>query len=58
MALMTNSKESHVWQAEAVGPPHGYGVARHIEQTGGNRLAINDGTLYPGHSPAVLVSRK
>jgi len=32
---------------EALGPLHGYGVARRIEQTSGNLLAINYGTLYP-----------
>jgi transcriptional regulator len=32
---------------EAMGPIHGYGIARRIEQTSGNRLALNYGTLYP-----------
>ena len=32
---------------EALGPLHGYGVARRIEQTSGQMLAINYGTLYP-----------
>ena len=32
---------------EAMGPLHGYGLARRIEQTSGARLAINYGTLYP-----------
>ena len=32
---------------ETMGPLHGYGVARRIEQTSGQRLAINYGTLYP-----------
>ena len=32
---------------EALGPLHGYGVARRIEQTSGGRLSINYGTLYP-----------
>jgi PadR family transcriptional regulator len=31
----------------ALGPQHGYGIARRIEQTSGNLLAINQGTLYP-----------
>jgi PadR family transcriptional regulator, regulatory protein PadR len=30
-----------------LGPLHGYGVARRIEETSGNRLAVNYGTLYP-----------
>src|SRR4029453_7981562 len=33
---------------ETLGPLHGYGIARRIEQTSGGRLAINYGTLYPG----------
>jgi PadR family transcriptional regulator PadR len=32
---------------EAMGPLHGYGVARRIEQTSGGLLSINYGTLYP-----------
>jgi PadR family transcriptional regulator PadR len=32
---------------EALGPLHGYGVARRIEQTSDHLLAINYGTLYP-----------
>jgi|SRR5688572_19839789 transcriptional regulator len=32
---------------EAMGPLHGYGIARRIEQTSDNLLAINYGTLYP-----------
>jgi PadR family transcriptional regulator, regulatory protein PadR len=32
---------------ETLGPLHGYGVARRIEQTSGNRLSVNYGTLYP-----------
>jgi PadR family transcriptional regulator, regulatory protein PadR len=31
----------------ALGPQHGYGIAKRIEQTSGNLLAINQGTLYP-----------
>jgi PadR family transcriptional regulator len=30
-----------------MGPLHGYGIARRIEQTSGDLLAINYGTLYP-----------
>ena len=53
---MTRNR-SDVWQGtlalmvlktlEALGPLHGYGVARRIEQTSGNRLLVNYGTLYP-----------
>jgi transcriptional regulator len=32
---------------EAMGPLHGYGIARRIEQISGDVLAINYGTLYP-----------
>jgi len=32
---------------EAMGPQHGYGIARRIEQTSGNLLSLNYGTLYP-----------
>jgi PadR family transcriptional regulator, regulatory protein PadR len=32
---------------QTLGPLHGYGIARRIEQTSGNLLALNYGTLYP-----------
>jgi transcriptional regulator len=32
---------------EVMGPLHGFGLARRIEQTSGDRLALNPGTLYP-----------
>ena len=32
---------------EGLGPLHGYGVARRIEETSGHRLKLNYGTLYP-----------
>jgi transcriptional regulator len=32
---------------ETLGPLHGYGIARRIEQTSGQQLLINYGTLYP-----------
>jgi len=32
---------------ESLGPLHGYGIARRIEQTSGNVLSLNYGTLYP-----------
>jgi PadR family transcriptional regulator, regulatory protein PadR len=32
---------------ETMGPLHGYGIARRIEQTSGDQLAVNYGTLYP-----------
>jgi PadR family transcriptional regulator len=49
--------KAEVWQGtlalmilktlEALGPLHGYGIARRIEQTSANHLAVNYGTLYP-----------
>jgi transcriptional regulator len=51
------SKKTDVWQGtlalmilktlETMGPQHGYGIARRIEQTSGNQLLVNYGTLYP-----------
>ncbi len=32
---------------ESLGPLHGYGVARRIEETSGHQLVLNYGTLYP-----------
>jgi PadR family transcriptional regulator PadR len=53
---MTDGK-TDVWQGtlalmvlktlEAMGAMHGYGIARRIEQTSGDLLAVNYGTLYP-----------
>jgi PadR family transcriptional regulator len=50
-------KQADVWQGtlalmilktlETMGPQHGYGIARRIEQTSGNKLLVNYGTLYP-----------
>jgi len=31
---------------EAIGPLHGYGLARRIEQVSGNALLLNQGTIY------------
>jgi PadR family transcriptional regulator, regulatory protein PadR len=31
----------------ALGPLHGYGIARRIEQISGNLLQLNQGTIYP-----------
>jgi transcriptional regulator len=51
------SGKAEVWQGtlalmilkslETLGPLHGYGLARRIEQTSGDLLALNYGTLYP-----------
>jgi transcriptional regulator len=32
---------------EAMGPLHGYGIARRIEQVSDNGLSLNQGTIYP-----------
>jgi len=31
---------------EALGPQHGYGIARRIEQVSENLLSVNEGTVY------------
>jgi len=51
------TEKTDVWQGtlalmvlktlESLGPLHGYGIARRIEQTSGDALAVNYGTLYP-----------
>src|SRR5215468_4240629 len=50
-------EKNDVWQGtlalmvlktlEMLGPLHGYGIARRIEQTSGELLSVNYGTLYP-----------
>jgi len=32
---------------DVLGPLHGYGIARRIEETSRNRISLNYGTLYP-----------
>jgi transcriptional regulator len=32
---------------ESMGPLHGYGIARRIEQVSANSLSMNQGTIYP-----------
>lgn len=51
------SPKADVWQGtlalmvlktlQTMGPQHGYGIARRIEQTSGDLLTLNYGTLYP-----------
>lgn len=51
------SERADVWQGtlslmvlktlQSMGAQHGYGIARRIEQTSGDLLALNYGTLYP-----------
>ena len=31
---------------DALGPQHGYGIARRIEQVSGNQVLLNQGTIY------------
>lgn len=50
-------EKNEVWQGtlsimvlktlEAMGPQHGYGIARRIDQISDNLLSVNHGTLYP-----------
>jgi PadR family transcriptional regulator len=54
---MEMGEKPDVWQGtlalmvlrtlETLGPLHGYGLARRIEQTSGHLLQLNYGTLYP-----------
>jgi transcriptional regulator len=32
---------------DALGPLHGYGIARRLEQTSGHQLLLNHGSVYP-----------
>jgi PadR family transcriptional regulator PadR len=32
---------------QSMGPLHGYGIARRIEQVSGSTLSLNQGTIYP-----------
>jgi len=51
------AEKTDVWQGtlalmilktlESMGSLHGYGIARRIEQTSGDLLSLNYGTLYP-----------
>ena len=51
------AEKADVWQGtlalmalttlETLGPLHAYGIARRIEQTSGDLLSVNYGTLYP-----------
>jgi PadR family transcriptional regulator, regulatory protein PadR len=51
------AEKTDVWQGtlalmvlktlETIGPLHGYGIARRIEQVSGSRVSVKYGTLYP-----------
>jgi PadR family transcriptional regulator, regulatory protein PadR len=55
--MSPKTAKTDVWQGtlalmilktiESLGPQHGYGIARRIEQTSGDVLTLNSGTLYP-----------
>lgn len=54
---MSDNDKKEIWQGtlalmilktlETMGSLHGYGIARRIEQTSGDLLSINYGTIYP-----------
>ena len=51
------NEKTDVWQGtlelmvlktlETMGPRHGYGIARRIEQISADKLSVNYGTIYP-----------
>ncbi len=53
----TAMSKADIWQGtlalmilktlQTMGPQHGYGIARRIEQISGDALSVNYGTLYP-----------
>jgi PadR family transcriptional regulator, regulatory protein PadR len=55
--MTDQNRKSDVWQGTmalmvlktlaAMGPLHGYGIARRIEQISGDRLSLNYGSVYP-----------
>ena len=55
--MSESSQKADVWQGtmtlmvlktlETMGALHGYGIARRIEQTSGDRLMLNYGSIYP-----------
>ncbi|HEY6249239.1 MAG TPA: PadR family transcriptional regulator [Candidatus Angelobacter sp.] len=55
--MKSPDKKTEIWQGtlalmilrtlDAMGPLHGYGIARRIEQVSGDRLVLNYGTIYP-----------
>ena len=46
-AVLPGILDMLVLKTLTTGPLHGYGIARRIEQTSGNRLRIEDGSIYP-----------
>jgi PadR family transcriptional regulator PadR len=45
--LLKGTLDMMVLKAVSLGPLHGYGILLRIEQISGNRLAIQQGSLYP-----------
>jgi PadR family transcriptional regulator PadR len=46
--LLQGTLDLMVLQAlDAMGPLHGYGIARRIEQLSGDEILLNQGTIYP-----------
>jgi transcriptional regulator len=46
-ALLLSQMKSVIKTLDVLGPLHGYGIARRIEQISGDLLTVNQGTLYP-----------
>lgn len=45
--LLPGILEMLILRTLTLGSLHGYGIARHIEQTSGDRLRVEEGSLYP-----------
>ena len=45
--LLPGTLDLLVLRTVSLGPLHGYGIARRIEQISGGQLSLNQGTLYP-----------
>src|SRR5215470_11580228 len=46
-ALLHGALDALILKTLARGPSHGYAVARFIEETSGDALLLEDGSLYP-----------
>jgi len=46
-ALLHGTVDAIILKTLSWGPRHGYGIARWIEETTGDALRIEDGSLYP-----------
>jgi PadR family transcriptional regulator, regulatory protein PadR len=45
--LLQGTLDMLILKALALGPRHGYGVAERIQQTSGDLLTVEEGSLYP-----------